>query len=286
MIRVCIGLIACLVISACAGERAGFGWPYTFTSRFMPVEPVALVQRVPLILLEPERFAVLLYMPGSGSEPTPDSCITTRPGINVPHTITDLAGQQIAGLTVLVYVYCTPTRVGGFNQADGDGVTKVMKRSFDIEGMVQEFARIGISGDRLILAGQSAGAWASLLVARRGQARIAGVLGTAPAFAGHHKVRPPIWQEERARQITYLSEAPHINALLFQFEGDRLEPPEHTEFLNHIHGIDRVILKGGDAIGGIPCDNAYPHATAFKDCFRQTQRERILAAIEAWLPAQ
>lgn len=270
-------------LAGCAEDRPN-DWPYGFVSRFMPEEPPELVQRQPLRFTDFGRYAVVMFMPGSTREDAKDQCTTNRAGPHVPHTIVDLAGTGVAGRTLLVYAYCTPTRIGGFNRPGSDGVPKVMRRAVEIEAMAREFVRAGLPWNRLFLAGQSAGAWASLLAMRGGQTPVAGLIGFAPAFAGLKQTRLPVWQAERDRQAALIAEAPGLDALIYHFEGDRFEPPEDMAFLATIPGIDRIVLPG-DAIDGVDCGTDYPHEAVFKDCVRLTQRDRILEFIEQRLRA-
>lgn len=229
----------------------------------------------PFDLADPDRYALILYLTGSAGEGEEDQCDTSRPGINIPHTATDLAGRLVEGYEILLYAFCTPTRVGGFNQPDGDGVTKVVRRAEDLERMLQHIAAVGFPAQRTFVMGQSAGAWAGLLVQRWANAPYAGLIGFAPAFAGLHRSRTDVWQAERDRQAALIAEAPRIDALIYGFEQDRFEPARAMEWLRAVPGVRFVELSGRNVLG-FDCDNRHPHATVFKDCFRFFRQRQIL----------
>ncbi|MDF1749741.1 MAG: hypothetical protein P1V34_12800 [Alphaproteobacteria bacterium] len=253
-------------------------------SRFMVHQPEGVTPGHPFAFRMPERYALIVYVNGSTSESKPDLCNTSRPGINIPKTATDLVGRRIGGYEILLYAFCTPTKVGGFNQPDGDGVPKVIRRADELQALLAYIAETGFPPERTFVMGQSAGGWAGLLVARRGKTPFAGLVAFAPAFAGYTGYRKDVWQVERDRQAAFIAQAPRINALVFGFEQDRYEPPRVMQWLRNIPGVTYVALSGR-SVFGMDCDNKVPHATVFKDCFRYFQHRRILDYLEAQLPA-
>lgn len=220
--------------------------------------------------------AVVIYVTGSDQEPRPDACDTARPGQNVPEVIVDLAGQKIGNVTLSVFAYCTPTKVGSFNQQKGDLIPKVILRAFELQALLNAVERAGIPRNRVFVAGQSAGGWAGLLVQRWGQAQMGGLIAFAPAFAGHHGRRVENWQGERDRQVAEIGAARSLNALVYGFEKDPFEPPHVMSWLANRPDIDYVATRG-DRIDGQACMPFHPHSTVFRECFRGTQRGRILA---------
>ncbi len=258
--------------------------PIGHGSRFMVQAPPGPTSKRPFDFDDPDRYALILYLNGSTQEGEPDSCNTSRPGINIPKTATDLVGRRIAGFEILLYAFCTPTRIGGFNQPQGDGIPKVVRRAEELRRLLLHLAETGFPPQRIFVMGQSAGAWAGLLVQRHGETPIAGLVGFAPAFAGFHQSRRPVWQAERDRQVAYIAKAPRLDALIYGFEQDRFEPPEAMDWLQAIPGVTYVALSG-HTVFGIDCDNRHPHSTVFKDCFRYFQRRRILEFLESRLSA-
>lgn len=254
-------------------------------SRYMVVAPDGAVAWNPFDFKDHDGYALIVYLNGSTVEGKPDTCDTSKPGINVPRTATDLAGATIAGRTLLVYAFCTPTKIGGLNLPGGDGVPKVVRRGEDLTALLTFIADAGFPLERVFLMGQSAGAWAGLLAMRQGGTPVAGLIGFAPAFAGHRGKRGTIWREERDRQVAHIAGAERLNALIYGFIGDPFEPPDAMGWLRDVPGVAYRTLSGR-TIGGIHCDNRFPHSTVFKDCFRETQRDFILSFIASRLAAK
>jgi pimeloyl-ACP methyl ester carboxylesterase len=251
-------------------------------SRFMGAVPDGVVAWNPFSALDPSRDVLIVYLNGSTVEPKSDACDTSKPGINIPHAAADLAGMTVAGHVLRLFAFCTPTKTGGFNQPEGDGVTKVARRAEDLDALLTFVADAGVPSDRTFLMGQSAGAWAGLLTMRRGATPVAGLIGFAPAFAGHDDTRKAVWRAERDRQAAYIGEARRLDALIYGFIGDPYEPPAAMGWLREVPGV-RYLALSGRTIGGVHCDNRFPHATVFKDCFRETQRDEILGFIASRL---
>ena len=209
----------------------------------------------------------IVYLNGSVAEGKPDPCSR----LALPPVVAELDGRMVDGYRLTVFQYCTPTKIGGFNQADGDGVAKVLRRAADTETLLLHMMADGVPSDRLFLMGQSAGAWAGLMIQARGKVPVAGLVGFAPAFAGRRAYRGDAWQAERARQIAEIvSTKKGLNGLIFGFSGDPFEPPDAMTWLADRPGI---------AYRQSPCIVARPHATAFSPCFQATEAGRIFAYI-------
>jgi pimeloyl-ACP methyl ester carboxylesterase len=168
-----------------------------------------------------------------------------------------------------------------FDKCDPNGRTtpRVVKAlSGQIVGAFDTFHDTGVPADHIFLVGQSAGGWASLLVARRQQVPINAVIAFAPAFAGQKAKRPDDMQTVQELHIAFLSAAERLNALVFAFDDDPYNTPEDLAVLRAIPGI-RFIRLPADVIAGRRCERAKAHATAFRDCFAQTQMDVILTYI-------
>jgi predicted esterase len=255
-------------------------------SQFVPGEPS---RDDAIRLAAPAETVVLIYNHGSEQEFIRDPCEPARGDSSewsVPSVLSNLSGTRVAGKVIVVYGYCTPSRVGEYLHAERSGEPKVVKRAREIAILADRFAALGVPRRQIFLAGHSAGAWASLLVAREGPGWFNAVVGFGPAFAGRRASRPPGWQWLRGTQVLHLSAATRIDALIFAFEGDPYEPPEDLAFLRRIPGVELVVLSGTQ-IDGVSCGSRSPHLTDRKPCFHATQGARIRDYIERRLhPAE
>lgn len=244
-------------------------------SRYMHAAPDGATPRRPFGLDDPDRYALIVYVNGSTEEGKPDPCDTSRPGINIPRTATDLAGRRVQGYELLVFAFCTRTKVGGFNQPDGDGVPKVVRRAEELRTLLDHIADRGFPRTRVFVMGQSAGAWAGLLVQRADSTAFAGLIGFAPAFAGHHGRRSAAWQAERDRQAAFIGEADRLNALIYGYEQDRFEPVRAMGWLRAVPGV-RYVPMTARYQHGFDCGVGAAHGAVFGGCIRYFQRRRIL----------
>ena len=240
-------------------------------SQYIP--STAATAHTPAALPAPEDKILIIYNHGSQPEDRQDYCFPN--GWTTPEVIKRLSGQTINGYEVVVYGHCSPWQYGGYNHVLRLGEPKVLRRAKSLEGLIQDFIDHGVPSRQIFLAGHSAGAWASLLVARRNQVRINSVIGFAPAFAGEEAKRPEGWIELRARQVTYLREAEAMPALIYAFEYDPFNGPEDLVFLRDIPGI---VMLGPDESyvqQKEDCPTPTGHRAAFSRCFAETQGDRI-----------
>lgn len=264
-----IRLLLALLLAGCAAGR----------SQFVPGEPS---KDDAIRLAVPAETVVLIYNHGSEQEFIPDPCEPAGGDASewsVPSVLSNLSGTRVAGKVIAVYGYCTPSRVGEYLHAERSGEPKVAKRAREIAMLADRFAALGVPRRQIFLAGHSAGAWASLLVARDHPRSFNAVIGFAPAFAGRRATRPPGWEWLRGTQVLYLGAATGIDALVFAFEGDPYEPPEDLAFLRGIPGVELVVLSG-TRIDGVSCGGRGPHLTDRKPCFHAKQGARIRDYIE------
>ena len=152
---------------------------------------------------------------------------------------------------------------------------RVERRAKDIEDLVRSFLEFGVPPEQIFLSGQSEGAWASLVAARRQVVPFNGVIAFAPAFAGRTAERSQNGWRVQRRQVAAFGGLQRLDALVFAFEGDSFNRIEDLDFLEGIDGVDFVPLSGV-SIEGIECREREPHFIAYRNCFRRTQKPVIV----------
>lgn len=242
-------------------------------SQFIPAPPPGTPEKS-IAYPEPDKKILLIYNHGSTREYLRDRCSPN--GSTTPGVVKELSGKKVLGLDVVVYGLCTPAKTGSYEQGSRAGKPKIMRRVEDIEDAVRSFQNSGVPAEHIFLVGHSAGGWASLLVARRHNVRINGVIAFAPAFAGKKSGRQPGWQALHEGHVQFMSEARKMNALVYAFDSDAFNSPEDLAFLRGIPGI-RFVRLGAQEIDGSKCDSPNGHQTVFRECFARTQEKVILA---------
>ena len=227
-------------------------------------------------LIDPADAVLLIYNHGSRQEFNPDRC---NPASDVPSVVRNLDGRRLGGKQVIVYAFCTPSRVGEYRHESRTGEPKVVKRARDIEELVGDFTAAGIPSRNIFLVGHSAGAWASLLVARRRNVDFNSVIAFGPAFAGLKATRSQGWWDLHRKQSAYLRRAPGLNAMIFAFEGDSYSDISELGSIFSAPGtkfvaVTRTAGKHDD------CRKVATHRGAFTKCFEDLAGQRISSFIE------
>ncbi|WP_119169323.1 serine aminopeptidase domain-containing protein [Algihabitans albus] len=240
----------------------------------------ALTGDNPLALADPQGTAVLIFLPGSSTEGRPDICrpLDSRLG-TTPQAFQRLAGRTLAGKTLAVFGFCSETKLGSFRKDRYAGEPKVIGRKNDLRTLVEALRAAGLPAEQLFLAGHSAGGWAALLLQRDRPFEINAVLAFAPAFTGPRATRTESWSRLRREMITRLSEAERLQALVVAVQGDPYNRPQDLAFLAQIPGV-RLIGLSSDELEGRPCEAGSPHQLIYRDCFSDTQVDRIAAYLE------
>jgi hypothetical protein len=217
---------------------------------------LALAAALPAAAQEAARPPiVIVFSHGTVRPQVPHRCSAER---DVPPVFAALAAQPGWRIDYLCSL-----------ATDGDEpASYTYKRAREIEARVATHRAAGVPARRIFLAGWSAGAWSSLLVARRGVAEFNAVVALAPAFAGPRSeipVYPRWWNEHRPRQIADLAAAPRIDALVFAHDDDAFDRPEDLRFLAAIPGVSLIDLS--DCRAG--------HGTAYSACFGERAGDTI-----------
>ena len=128
---------------------------------------------------------LVIYNHGSSGDQTGDCRRSRRPS-----WVKNLATHTIDGMTIKIEHPCTNKEEEGFTKVDGwCGLPRVCNRARKIVEEIEIYVKRGYKREHIFLAGQSAGAWASLLIKRAEPNRFNAVIGTAPAFHGQRQER-------------------------------------------------------------------------------------------------
>lgn len=229
--------------------------------------------RQSITLADVDRKILLIFNHGSKQSGQEDFCEPN--GRTTPDVIKQLQGETVDGREILVYEFCTES-IG----IKGILGSKNRGRVREIETLVRDFQKQGVPARQIFLAGHSAGAWASLMVARRNNVDFNAVIAFAPANSGKKKHRSRRGWARLTRLIRYMSDARSIPALVYAFDNDEFNDTETLGFLRGLQGVTFVNYDGRD-IAGVTCKPlADIHRTAFKTCFSITQKRFILDYID------
>lgn len=222
---------------------------------------------------QPENKLFLLYHHGSLPENTKDPCHPASsflPG-RVPNVIQQLAGTRIGDHEIVVYALCS--KVPGRFDAYPESELKVRLRAKEIKDLLKRVHALKIPARQVFLVGHSAGAWASLLVAKDSPELFNAIIGFAPAFAGQTSLRSEQWQAFFEQQRNELTETKSISALLYAFAKDpyyRLE--EDLGPLESIDGVTIIWPNNNHCLKG--------HRAVFRACFPDIASQQIREYLE------
>ena len=203
---------------------------------------------------------VVIFNHGSGSWGRRHACNAQR---DVPKLLADLAASE----SLKVHYLCS--RVTDHTR----GRRFASDRADEILHVVYQYRAQGIPARNIFLMGHSAGAWASLLAARRNGKQFNAVIAFAPASFGDRKQwasrgfkrakagRVPRIQAIEAAKIASGS----LPALVYAFPRDTYNGPAELSFLKKVPGVSFVVT--GDCKAG--------HATTYTRCFADAETGRV-----------
>ncbi len=154
------------------------------------------------------------------------------------------------------------------------------KRAREIEQVVDVYRARGVPASHIFLVGWSAGAWSSLIAARRFGHKFNAVIGFAPAFAGprHETALYPWWRNEiRPRQVRDILQARRMRALVFAYPDDAFNRPRELAFLTSLSGVRLIAFDR--------CPERH-HGTVYSACFARVAAPTIVTYIRARLAAK
>ena len=165
-----------------------------------------------------------------------------------------LHNKEIKGLKVKIYRLCSGVK--GMTSKNQKKYRKQFKSKGKIE-LVEEFKNLkrqniilneveklkSLGFENIVLAGYSAGAWASLNIKSRFPEKIKGVIAFNPAFAGpknEWQKKYPEWGAFREHQVNILNQTDTLNAILFAHDKDIFEDIETLSFFKKFKGLEFI----------------------------------------------
>jgi hypothetical protein len=202
---------------------------------------------------DPTRARIIVYNHGQrrGSE-VPDC---NSRGNDVPVSILRLESEH----TKIFFLCSNSSEWTGAGQRGNYIYTRIE----EIKTLLNIFDKNGVTRDRIVLTGHSAGGWSMLMSQSLLGSDTPKVIAFAPAFAGpkHEKNIYPEWYGvARPRQINQLKNGAPIRALIFAYFGDSFEEPDDLGFLKE--RMDNNVI-----IHGYNCpENSNQHTNHRNDC--------------------
>ena len=205
---------------------------------------------------------LIVYTHGSGNDQNIDKC--KKKWNKVPSIIFNLHDKKIKDLKVKIYHLCSGVRGWTenhwrkmddiFKNASKSNFSKIIKDDFDrikfdgakqfrkqkvIINKVEELINLGF--ENIILAGHSAGGWASITLKSKYPNKISGAIAINPAFSGTLKNRKEwkFWELLREYGISQINLTSLKNTLIYVHDKDDHENSKSLSFLK----LDTVVYK-------------------------------------------
>jgi len=205
---------------------------------------------------------LIVYTHGSLGDQTLDKC--KKKWNQVPPIILNLHDKKIKDFKVKIYHLCSGVRGWTENHwrkmddiyknVKKNNFSKIIKDDFDrikfdiakqslkqkvIIDKVDEL--VNLSFENIILAGHSAGGWASITLKSKYPNKISGAIAINPAFAGkiNNRREWKFWELHRAYEINRIDLKNVNNTMMYVHDKDGYETSETLSFLN----LDTVEYK-------------------------------------------
>ena len=209
-----------------------------------------------------KNIILIVYTHGSGNDQHTDKC--KKKWNKVPPIIFNLHDKKIKDLKVKIYHLCSGIRGWTENHwrkmddiyknVSKSNFSKIIKDDFDkinfnsakqfrkqkvIINKVEELINLGF--ENIILAGHSAGGWASITLKSKYPNKISGAIAINPAFSGTLKNRKEwkFWELLREYGIGQINLTSLKNTLIYVHDKDDHENTTTLSFLN----LDTVAYK-------------------------------------------
>ena len=210
-------------------------------------------------IANPSQSRIIIFSHGQSRESQMPDC--KRPSNDVPKSLLMLESKNTK-----VYYLCSKSWGGG------EKGYYIYKRVEEIRLLLEKFESLGVSKDRIVLTGHSAGGWASLMSQSLLGSDTPRVIAFAPAFAGlkSEEAQYPEWRRvARPKHVRQLETGASIRALIFAYIGDGFEEPNDLMFLEYRS-------ENSVEIVGYNCqENQNQHRNHLNDCRLNSTVERI-----------
>ena len=206
-------------------------------------------------LSDKKNIILIVYTHGSQGEQTLDKC--NKKWNKVPPIILNLHDKKIKDLKVKIYHLCSGVRGWTENHwrkmddiyknSSKDNFSKIIKDDFDrikfngakqfrkqkvIINKVDELINLGF--ENIILAGHSAGGWASITLKSKFPNKISGTIAINPAFSGklNNRREWKFWELVRTYGVSQIDLKNLNNTIIYVHDKDGWETSKTLSFLN------------------------------------------------------
>ena len=206
-------------------------------------------------LSDKKNIILIVYTHGSQGEQTLDKC--NKKWNKVPPIILNLHDKKIKDLKVKIYHLCSGVRGWTENHwrkmddiyknSSKDNFSKIIKNDFDrikfngakqfrkqkvIINKVDELINLGF--ENIILAGHSAGGWASITLKSKFPNKISGTIAINPAFSGklNNRREWKFWELVRTYGVSQIDLKSLNNTIIYVHDKDGWETSKTLSFLN------------------------------------------------------
>ena len=252
-------------------------------------------------ITDKKNTVLIIYNHGSMNDQTVDKC--TKPWDKVPPVILSLHDQKIKNFQIKIYKLCSGVR--GWSKSEQDRMWKGHeggKKSFlkltNKEGLPliqkqKQFLKQKIIKEKInnfidqgfeniVLAGQSAGSWASITLKSKFPEKIDGVIAFNPAFSGkrNSRIKWPYWEAIRSYGISIMNLENLKNTMVYSHSKDSYETPTTLSFLSDLSTVTFVDISGLDCKGTLMLGKG--HGIALTECFaeHEAKDKNIIKFIE------
>ena len=213
-------------------------------------------------IIDKKNKLLIIYNHGSGNDQTLDKC--RKKWNKVPPIILNLHDKKIKDHKVKVYHLCSGVRGWTENHwrkmddiyknSSKDNFSKIIKDDFDrikfngakqfrkqkvILNKVDELINLGF--ENIILAGHSAGGWASITLKSKYPNKISGTIAINPAFSGklNNRREWKFWELVRTYGVSQIDLKNLNNTIIYVHDKDGWETSKTLSFLN----LNTVVYK-------------------------------------------